>query len=630
MTRSPCSHSIDDSLNNIEFRLQELDGDLLVRSPSRRRQFIDTEKTCKALKDLMQRTKTLHNKYSPFMTLPQELQQQIFLLVQERGQDEIIPSHFRNHSWRKILLVCKAWHCMALGFPQLWTTLSVRKSFTSLFHERDPYLALWLRRSGRCKLQLEIDGDSGSMRMSEYVDEVATVLDRVEYLWLGGVIDRGLCDALKAASCPNLRSLVITAAFAHIQGGGLHFVDFVNEDAQSQARVPGRPKEARILPTLFGNNYDELRSLSLHKLLLYSGNTFGKLTQLHLRSQKYFVDASVTALVNLLSANPALEDLMFDQVFVGDVQVPKFKASLPRLKRLVFLAVTFAGTRFILSCLESAHEELALTCNNRGEPEPEIESLLEQCFWSFPVFETLLDVNMTLTNDEHRLSALNETAGLHLRHLKEPIDAEMTGFEVPYEPDPPFCFGEVMWGLSRLVKTAERVWLRVEGETELLCHPHFDAPVRNDQRLLAFRRVLRRAPALKTLIMEFECCDTYSNVLAALDILYEKDPKDVKIPSLWVVGRHALNDMLLYKRRRYPFKRLKFDFGLSIFGKLDEEKAYPEWLASMEKHELATVITDANYPYIELPSVCTEDTPHAWGWPKYGGCCEWGDNVYSS
>ncbi|KAJ7262983.1 hypothetical protein C8J57DRAFT_1630867 [Mycena rebaudengoi] len=93
----------------------------------------------------------------PVLTLPSEITADIF--VHYLGDFPVITYDYALKTYPPLLLagVCREWRRVALSFPRLWATLSLKWNLRTV-HYCEQLLKCWLLRAGGCLLDLDLSG----------------------------------------------------------------------------------------------------------------------------------------------------------------------------------------------------------------------------------------------------------------------------------------------------------------------------------------------------------------------------------------------------------------------------------------------------------------------------------------
>ncbi|KAJ7262994.1 hypothetical protein C8J57DRAFT_1630905 [Mycena rebaudengoi] len=111
----------------------------------------------------------------PVLTLPSEITAHIF--VHYLGDFPVITYDYALKTYPPLLLasVCREWRRVALFFPRLWATLSLKRD-TRTVHCREQLLKCWLLRAGGCLRVLDLDLSGSDLTESRSISESAAVV----------------------------------------------------------------------------------------------------------------------------------------------------------------------------------------------------------------------------------------------------------------------------------------------------------------------------------------------------------------------------------------------------------------------------------------------------------------------
>lgn len=324
------------------------------------------------------------------------------------------------HPARRIItlsLVCHHWRQTALGFPALWTTIHLREGAIHDFQ----LATLCLERSKDAPLSIIMStlfrGEQISNFFSPYSSRIESVSILVPFKCASYDVPRFLSSTCGILA-PRLKILRLCTAM------------------WGAYRSPA-------LPLIFGGDISCVTHLQVESFSPYPGHAFGRLTHLALSSQSQFdMRPSMTEFLDLLEANPYLEELLLDDagpsIRTSDSRPP---IHLPNMRLLCFVATS---TERALASRVLSHLQLPSQCSIRVHRDMDPSYLDELLPPSFPEDVHLLPTFGTV----ERLSLRDDTKVFGECSVRYSATSRQSGVSLSYPlrgPDP-----HAMWPESAL------------------------------------------------------------------------------------------------------------------------------------------------------------------------------------
>lgn len=271
----------------------------------------------------------LPNSPAPICRLPSEILAAVFECLQQ-GEEKSSRSQLAwvaiDYSWENVMLVCRLFRDVAVHSPSLWSTIDYWRS------NPIPRRELYLERSASAPLHVR----SGTA-------DVAHVWHRVRSAILNTFQTRTVLDK----PSPLLRFLAIKVEYYDVdeEGGSTTSLSSLAHSSASLVHLGLEGSEISITDIPF----------------------MSSLTSLTLSSIR--ADVGLIMVARLLKQLPALEDLVLDELYLGEVfeilepgeVVPAaLQLYVPRLRTL-FVRDAVAEVSLLLRSLSSSHSEIAIS-----------------------------------------------------------------------------------------------------------------------------------------------------------------------------------------------------------------------------------------------------------------------------
>lgn len=213
----------------------------------------------------------------------------------------------------RLSLVCRHWRQVALAFPSLWSTIQLRHESTYNFE----FASLCLERSKFSPLTIVIStlfrGPQIGDFLEPYASRIQNVMLLVPFRYASTNVGSYILSTCQF-SAPSLQSLRISAP-------------------TWAASTPP------VLPTLFNNNIPDLKQLHIESFSSWPGHRFTTLTHLAISCQsQYEYRSSMTEMLNVLEANPLLEEILVDDACPSLESLSgRPRVCLPNLRLICFI-----------------------------------------------------------------------------------------------------------------------------------------------------------------------------------------------------------------------------------------------------------------------------------------------------
>ena len=262
-----------------------------------------------------------------------------------------------GHRIITLSLVCFHWRQTALGFPSLWNTIHLREGAIHDFQ----LATLCLERSKDAPLSIII---STLFRGEQISNFFAPYSNRIESV--------SICVPFKCSSYDVPRFLLSTCGFLAPRLKCLRLCTAM----WGSYHTP-------VLPSIFGGDISRVTHLHVESFSPYPGHSFGRLTHLALSSQsQYDLRPSMTEFLDLLDANPYLEELLLDDagpsVNTSDNRPP---IRLPHMRLLSFVTTL---TERALAPRVLSHLQLPHHCSIRVHRDMDPSHVDELLPYPFP------------------------------------------------------------------------------------------------------------------------------------------------------------------------------------------------------------------------------------------------------
>ncbi|KAJ3559431.1 hypothetical protein NM688_g359 [Phlebia brevispora] len=569
----------------------------------------------KQLSRLVAQVRYRQNTTLPVMRLPAEVFETIFGILQDVtmfkpslcygswGEDIDTGD---PHQWLRIRLVCRYWHDVAASRASQWSTIILRAR--GAYDQTSPgllnYTRLHLRNSGQSPLAIHVYNLDWTPNHEQALLEALSHLSRIRELRVLSFssLSSQVQELLANTSARSLETLVI----------------------QDSSKRLGEDRRQKVLPPLFNCETPTLRSLAIHRFTDY-GNSFRNLKQLHLIDIPYLVEDELTSFLDLLDANPTLEDLMFSPKYTLDgdsyenncctQERPTSNITrcshLPNLRRLSFRDVSEAYAKCILSHL---HLDAGVALSCRGFSPlvsfyPTDHSYLqnfqdiERCLLSFGDY-----------NDNGR--CIMQAAGAHSAVA---TDCSIGRTAV----DSLTLCATQFWSCTK------ELWIEDQG-------------VRSWGYFRFYDRILRAAPAVEKIVLNWGHQHNSLHWLTAMcgasSELHSIGRDDIPCPLLREL--HILGPLdgaleavkeTLEVRAAHGLPRLEaLHVYLPLTGFEDDvlsvcREVFAKWTASAPTifHHLVkdlVFVRMEQLPCMDLPPICNNGSSGRWQWPPWKTC----------
>ncbi|KAI0054071.1 hypothetical protein FA95DRAFT_35836 [Auriscalpium vulgare] len=267
--------------------------------------------------------------------LPIEILAHIFGIAGMKGWQSLglQPSRITT----QLSMVCHHWRQVALGFPNLWSTIYLHDGAIYDFQ----FATLCLERSKHAPLSIIIStlfrGAQIANFFAPYSSRIHEISILVPFKYSSSNVPLYLLSTC-AFQAPKLQTLRLCTAM----WGSM---------------------ECPTLPTLFGGDIPNVTHLQVESFSSWPGHSFTGLTHLALGSQsQYDVRPPMDAFLDFLEANPRLEELLLDDAGpVDGLQIDR-KVALPHLRLAYF--ITTLPERGMPACV-LPHLILSADCSIR-------------------------------------------------------------------------------------------------------------------------------------------------------------------------------------------------------------------------------------------------------------------------
>ena len=289
--------------------------------------------------DLARQARSLQNAACPVMHLHPAILTTIFAMLQKPPRETKVERYRsswamlrRNRqptTWHAVTQVCRRWRKIAQNCPSLWTNIHFTR-FSGYSHMPE-YIRLSC--SELLVIQLELCTDFRGTDFEEGIGlfvnrNLPAVMHRTRELDIYGESTASQRMAFTELNTSSLETLIIQC---------------------NQDRLSSKPMDAR-LPQVFQGHLPSLKYLWLDRFTAFSPGNFTNLKQLHLSDLPILKVSHLRSVLDLLHANPTLENLMLEEVILPPV-APRKKgepydftvtppggqhASLPALRKLTF------------------------------------------------------------------------------------------------------------------------------------------------------------------------------------------------------------------------------------------------------------------------------------------------------